>query len=369
MYEQSSNVREVGAGIQISPNASRVLHGLGLADALADLGVRPLAWHQRRWDDGSTLLRTPLAEAMEEAFGAPHYQVHRADLIATLTASLPDGGLVTGHKLVSFDDTGSKVQLYFDGGEEAESDLIVGADGIHSTVRAQLFGSANPHFTGCVCYRGLIPAERIAHLGIPIEAQVWMGPGKHFVHYYVRSKTLLNFVAVIEQDSWTSESWTEVGNVADAIKDFRDWHHQVRAILEAVDETFIWALFDRSPMERWSQGRATLLGDACHPVLPFVAQGAAQAIEDGATLASILKGSDTDMIPAALSAYEAVRLPRTSRVQGMAAENKIRFHLGDGPEQVARDAEMAKSITDWSLENVAWLYGHDAAAVSLAWRG
>ena len=188
-----------------------------------------------------------------------------------------------------------------------------------------------------------------------------MGPGRHFIHYYVRNGDLLNFVAVVDQDTWTNESWTDRGDIADAIAAFEGWHAQVQGILDAVDETFVWALFDRLPMERWSVGRVTLLGDTCHAMLPFMAQGAAQAIEDGATLAAFLAKYGREHVAEALIAYEAQRLPRTYRVQSPAAGNKIRFHLPDGPEQIARDAEMAKNVTDWSPKSVAWLYGYDAS--------
>jgi len=181
------------------------------------------------------------------------------------------------------------------------------------------------------------------------------------VHYYVQSGRLVNFVGVIDQDSWTRESWTDRGDLADALAAFEGWHPQLRSILEAADETFIWALFDRKPMARWSVGRVTLLGDACHAMLPFMAQGAAQAIEDGATLEACLSAVDARDIPAALSRYEALRLPRASRVQALSEANKTRFHLADGAAQQARDAEMARGATDWSLKAVAWLYGHDAA--------
>jgi salicylate hydroxylase len=359
VYEQTCQMREVGAGIQISPNASRVLHRLELAGALARLGVKPLAWHQRRWRDGRTLLRTPLADAMEAAFGSPHYQMHRADLLEALVAALPADRVHVGHRITGLVDGGDQVEARFENGVRIRADALVGADGIHSRVRCILFGPDQPRFTGCVCYRGLVPAERIAHLAIPTEAQVWMGPGKHFVHYYVRNKQLLNFVAIIDQDSWAKESWSDRGNIADAVAAYQGWHPQLHDILESADEIFIWALYDRVPMQRWSAGRVTLLGDACHPMLPFMAQGAAQAIEDGAALAACLAQAGRENVAKALVLYEALRLPRTARVQSASANNKIRFHLPDGPEQATRDAEMAKGMTDWSPQSVAWLYGHD----------
>jgi len=327
------------------------------------MGVKPLAWHQRRWQDGRTLLHTPLAEAMEAAFGSPHYQMHRADVLRTLVSALPTERVHVGHRLTGVVDHGDRIEAKFENGVTVNADVLVGADGIHSEVRGMLFGPEQPHFTGCMCYRGLVPAERLAHLGIPVEAQIWMGPGKHFVHYYVRNRQLLNFVAVIDQDTWTKESWSDRGDIADAIAAYEGWHPQLQGILQAVDETFIWALFDRPPMQRWSVGRVTLLGDACHAMLPFMAQGAAQAIEDGATLAACLAKWGKKEVVGALKLYEARRLPRTARVQALAANNKTRFHLCDGPEQVARDSEMSKSVTDFSLHSVAWLYGHDATQV------
>jgi salicylate hydroxylase len=346
--------------VQVSPNASRVLHGLGLAGELASTGVRPLAWHQRRWDDGRTLLRTPLAEPLEAAFGFPHYQMHRADLLSALARALPAGSVHLGHRLTGLTDHGDRVEAQFAHGERVEVDVLVGADGIHSSVRRLVFGADTPRFTGCVAYRGLVPAERLRGLGLEVTAQVWMGPGRHFVHYYVSGRRSVNFVAVVEQDTWTRESWTDRGELADALGAFAGWHPQVLSILRAVDETFVWALFDRTPLERWSAGRVTILGDACHAMLPFMAQGAAMAIEDGATLAACLAGGGAD-VAAALRRYERLRVPRTSRIHAMSTTNKTRFHLRDGPDQRRRDAEMSAGSTDWSFQAVAWIYGHDAA--------
>jgi len=362
VYEQARAFREVGAGININPNASRVLHGLGLGDKIEKLGVRPLAFHQRRWDDGRTLLRTPLGRVAETHFGFPQYQSHRADVLAMLVDALPPERLHVGHRLTAFADDGQKVEAQFENGARVTADTLIGADGIHSTVQRILFGASAPRFTGCTAYRGLVPAEKLAHLDLEVSATIWMGPGQHCVHYFVANQRLVNFVAIIEQDSWTKESWTDRGEVADVLAAYEGWHPQVREIIGAVDETFIWGLFDRAPLRRWSVGRVTLLGDACHPMLPFMAQGAAQAMEDGATLTACLCGSAD--VAQALERYQALRLPRTAHIQSLATANKIRFHLPDGPEQVARDAKMAAGGTDWSIATIGWLYGHDAAAAA-----
>jgi salicylate hydroxylase len=361
VYEQAKALREVGAGIQVSPNASRVLHGLGLANELAKLGVRPVAWHQRRWDDGRTLLRSPLGDVVETAFGFPHYQSHRADVLRMLVHALPAERLHLEHRLIDLIDLGEYVEAQFENGVRISAEILVGADGIHSTVRRLLFGPEKPRFTGCAAYRGLIPAERLSWLNLDLTSELWMGPGKHFIRYFVQNQRLVNFVCLIDQDSWKGESWTDHGEVADALAAYEGWHPQVRSIIAAVDETFIWGLFDRPPLSRWSVGQVTLLGDACHPMLPFVAQGAAQALEDGAALAACL--TKVANSAEALRRYETIRLPRTSRIQAMAAGNKTRFHLPDGPAQEERDAQMAGGSTDWSIKSIAWVYGHDAGMI------
>ena len=229
------------------------------------------------------------------------------------------------HRLVALADRDDHVDVMFENGATAAVDVLVGADGIHSTVRGLVFGAERPRFTGCAAYRGLVPAERLAQLDLEVTTQIWMGPAHHFVHYFVRDQRLVNFVAVVEQDSWTRESWTDRGHVADALSAFAGWHPQVTRILQSVDETFIWALFDRAPLPQWSSGRVTLLGDACHPMLPFMAQGAAQALEDGAALTSSLRQRGTRPIQESLGLYETARKPRASRIQTLSAVNKTRF--------------------------------------------
>ncbi|MEU4422495.1 FAD-dependent monooxygenase [Actinoplanes sp. NPDC024001] len=362
IYEQAARLSEVGAGVQVSPNASRVLHGLGLAGALAATGVKPLAWHQRRWDDGRTLLRAPLAEALEATYGFPHYQMHRADLLAALAAAMPAERVHTGHRLTGFTDHGSSVRVRFAGGHRVTADVLVGADGIHSTVRQGLFGADTARFTGCVAYRAVVPADRLKHLDLEVTAQIWLGPGQHFVHYFISGQRMVNYVAVIEQDRWTRESWTDHGEIRDALAAYQGWHPQVREIIGAADETYVWALFDRPPMPRWSSGRVTLLGDAAHAMLPFMAQGAAQAVEDGATLAACLR--EDAAVPDALLRYERLRLPRTARLQEMSAGNKTRFHLPDGPAQRERDRQLTAGSQAWSFNALGWVYEHDASLLN-----
>ena len=240
--------------------------------------------------------------------------------------------------------------------------ILVGADGINSVVRAALFGEEAPVFAGCVAYRGLVPAERLADLGLEIGSQSWVGPGAHFVHYSVSRGGLLNFVGWTEHDEWNREDWTDRATVARALAAFEGWHPQVRRIISAADTCFIWALFDRDPLQQWSIGRATLLGDACHPMYPFMGQGAAQAIEDGAALAACLLAAGNADPATALRHYERLRLPRVTRLQDMSRANKTRFHMRDGPAQEARDAEWAKAA-DRSPDALRWLYDYDAGTV------
>jgi salicylate hydroxylase len=362
VFEQATAFGEVGAGIQIGPNAARILHRLVPAAALTARAVRPVAVHQRRWEDGRMLQQAPLGDAVEQAFGAPYYHFHRADLLAALASALPPERVHFRHRLASLGDGGDRVEARFENGVEIAAAALIGADGIHSAVRGALFGPERPRFTGCIAYRGLVPAQRLAPLALEVVSNNWMGPGQHFVHYFVAGGRLVNFVAVIERDAWTRESWTDRGEKADVLAAFGTWHRQVRAIIDAVDETFIWALFDRAPLARWSIGRVSLLGDACHAMLPFMAQGAAQAIEDGAALAACLRKLGASHVPEALRLYEAVRRSRASRLQELSRVNKTRFHLPDGPRQQQRDAELALR-GDRSIEATAWLYGYDAEAI------
>jgi salicylate hydroxylase len=364
VYEQAPELTEIGGGINMGPNAARILYGLGLGEGLDREAVRPLGTHQRRWDDGRTLQRARLNPLCEQLYGAPHLTMHRADLLAVIAAGFPAERIHLGHRLAGLADSGERVAAWFDNGAHITADVLVGADGIHSAVRAALFGEEDPRFAGCVAYRGLVPSERIADLGLELGSQSWLGPGAHFVHYFVSRGRLLNFVGWTEHDTWNREDWTDRATIDRALAAFEGWHPQVRRIIAAPEICFIWALFDRDPLPRWSVGRTTLLGDACHPMYPFMGQGAAQAIEDGATLAACLVANAADPA-AALRHYERLRLPRVTRLQDMSRANKGRYHMRDGPEQQARDAEWARA-SDRSPDAMRWLYDFDASAVEPA---
>ena len=359
LYEQADAHKEVGAGIQISPNAARQLARYGLAQALDACGVRPAATERRRWQDGRLLSRMPLGALAVEAFGAPYYHVHRADLLRLLSEAVPRERVHTAKRCIGIVQLDRQAAAHFEDGSEITADLIVGADGIHSIVREHVAGPDKPRFSGNVAYRGLAPVERLAHLDLEAVGTGWFGPGGHFIHYFVSAGRYLNFVAVTEEESWTRESWTDRGSLADAHRAFDGWHQQVHDIIDAVDETYKWALFDRDPLSRWSTGNVTLLGDAAHAMLPYMAQGAVQSIEDGATLAACLKGAGLDDVPAALARYEKLRRPRTAKVQEMSRANAVSFHLPDGAEQESRDLALARAAED-PVASLAPLYGHDA---------
>ena len=364
VYEQAPELNEVGGGINMGPNAARILYRLGLGDGLDREAVRPLATHQRRWQDGRTLQRAVLNPLCEQLYGAPHITIHRADLLAVIASAFPAEHIHLGHRLVGLAERGDGAEAWFENGAHIRADVVVGADGIHSAARAALFGDEEPCFAGCVAYRGLVPVERVADLGLELGSQSWVGPGAHLVHYFVSRGRLLNFVGWTEHDTWNREDWTDRATVERALAAFEGWHPQVRHIIAAAETCFIWALFDRDPLEHWSVGYTTLLGDACHPMYPFMGQGAAQAIEDGAALAACLADGAGDPA-AALRRYERLRLPRVTRLQEMSRASKYRYHMPDSPEQQQRDAEWARA-GDRSPEALRWLFDHDPATVSVA---
>jgi salicylate hydroxylase len=359
VYERAERAGEVGAGIQLSPNATRLLHSLGLGPALDAVAVRPRAIEMRRWDAGTVLMRTELGAACEQMYGAPYYSVHRADLHRALSGLVPADVVHYGRHLVAVDERADRVVLRFADGGEVSADVLVGADGIHSVVRG-LFAADEPRFSGSAVYRGLVPAARVpAVVGDP-AVRIWLGPGRHCVYYPVSGGRQVSFVATTPADAWRTESWTEPGRVEELLAAYDGWHTEVRAVLGAADAVTRWAVHDRDTIPQWSTARVTLVGDAAHPMLPFGAQGANQAIEDAAALAVCLaRANDGDGVLAALKRYEAVRTERTATVHTTMRENARNHHYDDGTQQEQRDRAMNGR---WGLRGQSWLYGYDAEA-------
>ena len=357
LFEQSSAFGEIGAGIQLSPNCVRVLHDLGLEGALRRIAFLPERTEMRDWRSGKTISTNPLGGAVVDTYGFPYYHVHRADLMEVLAERARDTVAIELHNSARVD----AIVQGEDGVEVGVADrvhrgvLLVGADGIHSTVRAHLFGVEAPRFTGNVAWRALVPANRLPSGLVRPVAGVWMGPGKHFVHYYVRAGALVNCVCVVEKTGWEVESWTQRGEHAELARDFAGWHETVTTLIDRMDREacFKWGLFDRAPMARWGDGRITLLGDACHPTLPFMAQGAAMAIEDAAVLAGSLAA--TNDVAKGLARYATLRRARTARIQLGSRANAKLFHLRP-PYSWLRNRALGRARGS----PVDWVYRYDA---------
>ena len=357
VFEQASEFSEIGAGIQLSPNCTRVLHRLGLAKALEAGAFLPAAGQIRDWASGGTIYENELGEGLRRRYGYPYYHIHRADLIGALAkaaAAEPLISLHTGAEVRGIEQTDDGVSLSA-GGKRFRGRALVGADGIHSTVRSCLFGPEAPSFTGTVAWRSLVPAARLPEGFVRPVSSNWWGPGSHFVHYYVRRGEFVNCVCVVEKQGWERESWIERGDRAELERDFAGWHEGVQRLIGAMDPDacYKWALFDRPPMARWGKGRVTLLGDACHATLPFMAQGAAMAIEDGAVLAECLAAGGG--MAASLKRYEDLRRDRTARIQQGSRRNAEVFHMrGEAAAERNRTVAGARGRT------LDWLYRYDA---------
>jgi salicylate hydroxylase len=344
VFEQAPALTEIGAGVQLSPNCSRVLHHLGLGPALARVAVRPDALESRHWADGRRLGSysvngTPLQ------YGAPHYLVYRPDLLDVLMGAMPEGVVQLGRPVTGLYHDDITAAVEFADGTSAAADLVIGADGIHSVIRSALFGESHPSFSGTVAYRGRIPAAQVAGLRIPNTSTKWWGPvpEHHLVHYHMARHRLVNVVGVVPEQ-WHIESWTAQGKVSDLAAAFENFHPPVPELVGAVEEVYKFAIYDRAPLAEWTSGRVSLLGDASHPMVPFMAQGAAMAIEDAAILARCLSGwvAGGD-VPEALLRYSHTRRERTSRMQS---------------------GSRADTSGTWGGRD--WVYGYDAYAVPLS---
>jgi salicylate hydroxylase len=334
---------------------------VGLADQVPRYAVElQAAWEFRRWQDGTVLSVQPMGAECIRLYGEPCCVAHRADLLAMVWHALPAGTVLGGLRCVGVgvQPQGDEVTLRFaepDGTlRVVHVDAVIGADGIHSVVRAAVTPEAEARFSGLCAYRCLVEAAEAPEMALRPVQTLWLGPGRHFVHYPIRAGRLVNLVAIVPAGDWRTESWLAEGQVAALAAEFEGWDERVLQLIAAARQTQRWALYDRSPLPRWSAGRITLLGDAAHAMLPFFAQGAAQAVEDAVVLAECLRGATREAVPAALERYQALRLPRASQVQLMSRGREVRNHLPDGPEQQQRDVELARGDP---LRDSAWLYG------------
>ena len=331
LVERAPAIGEVGAGLQLSPNAMKVFQALQLDAAILKAGFQPEAAELRFGKSGQQIFSAPLGDWAVQHWGAPYVHIHRADLIDILSRALSakaPRALRLGVGAARYTQSHASVALMLDNGEAVECDVIIGADGIHSALRTQMLGPERPRFTGCVAWRAVAPMEALGEDAPPPTACVWAGEGAHCVTYRLRGGALANWVGVVERTGWTKESWTDEGSREEALKDFAGWHPTIQRLIEAADVRLRWALFDRAPLSRWTDGRVALLGDSCHPMLPFMAQGAAMAIEDAWILARSLAAGIT--APAGLKIYEGARRPRTGKVQAASRANAGTFHARGG---------------------------------------
>jgi salicylate hydroxylase len=366
VVERASALQEVGAGLQLSPNATKGLASLGVLEAVAAISSMPETLEMRIGRTGQKVFSIPIAREARNRYGAPYLHAHRADLIDILSRAAVQAGaqIRLGARVSAYvrDDAGLRVGL--DTGAILPCDLLVGADGVRSAVRRQMLGEEAPRFTGAVAWRMTAPADVAPDL--PQSAIVWAGPGKHAVTYRIRRGTLINFVGVVETRDWRSESWDQAGDPVELAKIFGDWASPIPDIIASASHCFVWALFDRDPLPSWSEDRVTLLGDACHPMPPFQAQGAAMAIEDAVVLAKCLNAEGVSQ--ASLQRYEKLRKPRTSKVLASARANMGVFHRSNIVTQAATYGPMKladRLFPSFVRSRQDWIYGYDVRAVTV----
>ncbi len=365
VFEQAPELQEVGAGLQVSPNGVRILASLGIEEELMKACFVPQGKEIRLWNTGDTWKLFDLGTESVERYGYPYITVHRNDLHQILykaVKALDPQAVRLASRCTSVQQDGSKVTVNLDGKPAETFDVVIGADGVHSKMREQLFGSGPVQFTGIVAWRGVIPMEKLPReLAKPVGVN-WIGPGGHVIHYPIRGGELMNFTSVVERQDWQVESWSTAGTNQEFHEDYPGWHEDVHAYIEAIPTPFKWALIARPPMQEWVKGRIALLGDACHPSLPFLAQGAVQALEDGCILARAFE--EFDSIDQALDAYQRLRIPRATKAVQGANANTERFH-----NPALADPAGAQKYVDeqWAADKVVdryeWLFEYDATSV------
>jgi salicylate hydroxylase len=354
VFEQAEVLREIGAGVSIHPNAARLLKRIGLDDQLRKIGSS-INGITLRTSQGEAIT-TPSGPATP-AFsreGGQGYNVHRADFLNLLFAALPKGKVNLGHRCIQLKEDGDRVHLSFTNGAATEADVVIGADGIRSVVRREIGLQSRPTSEGIMAYRGLIPAERLAWANDLKDPALWLGSGRSFLLYPVAGGQLINMVAFVPTDTESEESWSAPGDLKALAAEYAGWDKPVQDTINSLDETFRWGIYDRAPLPYWSTSRITLMGDAAHPMVPHVGQGAGQSIEDAITLAVLLEGCTAVEVAGRLELYEALRLARTSRVQALArAAGKLYRSEHEKP------SEKAERLREWMAQG-KWVFEHDA---------
>jgi salicylate hydroxylase len=348
VYEQAPALGEVGAGLTLASNASRILQHLGLGAVLADLAVIPGRGAVKHYRTGRTLVDIPRGTTQVERFGAPYCQIHRNDLHQALVAAVQSADrncLHLGCTLEDFGQDAHGVSAVFANGQTARGDLLIGCDGIRSTVRARLFGTEDPRFTGYVAWRGLVPMERLSASLVVPDSAVWIGPGHFLTRYKIRRGEILNYIAIARTNSWVEEGWSVRSTIDALLAEFRDFEPAARSILMATppDQCFKWGIFDRDPLPVWSTGRVTLLGDAAHPTTPFLGQGAAIALEDAMVFARALAAAGS--IGEALARYEKARVARANGVLLASRENGLNLTTTD-PDRYSEETHQNEESLD-----------------------
>jgi salicylate hydroxylase len=356
VYEQAAALTEVGAGLVIAPNAARLLRRLGVLDRFIERAVQmEIGWEFRRWENGTVLSAENLQDGCERLYGEHTYTAHRADLLAALRSAVPEHSLHLGRRCVSVEFEDDQAVLRFEDGAAVRPDILIGADGVHSRVRSAIVGPTQTRESGICAYRALVPARKAPEFARRRAQTLWIGPGHHLVHYPVSGGDYVNLVAFAPAGASSVESWTATATLGELLDEFDGWDPRLVELIRSAGTPGRWALLDREPLDHWSRGNATLLGDAAHPMFPFFAQGAAQAIEDAAVLALCL-AEDPESPSAALGRYEELRRHRTARLQEISHGRSHINHLPDGPEQQARD--LAYSQAD-PLGANGWIYEYD----------
>lgn len=368
VLEQARALGEVGAGVQISPNGNRVLDHLGLSPAIAAVAAEPAGKRVRLWNTGQTWNLFDLGATSRERYGFPYLTLHRADLHQVLVdavRALNPEAIRTGVRIDRVEQRGDAVVIESGGQVVATGDVVVGADGVHSQVRQCLIGEDRAEFSGIIAWRGIIDADRLPPEMRQPYGYNWVGPGRHVIHYPLRGGQLYNFVGAVEQQGWETESWSAQGSVEECLADFEGWHPDVHTLIRTLRTPYRWALMVRETLPRWSFGRITLMGDACHPTLPFLAQGAVMALEDGVVLARCLEAWKDDP-EQALTRFQDARVDRTRRIVEGSAGNAKRFH-----NPALAHAEGAARYVDeqWSEQRVKeryeWLFEYQADTVAI----